>query len=211
MFLVLGISFTVHATDYYVSTNGNDANPGTFASPFLTIGKLLNTIQPGDTGFIRGGTYTLGQTTQRSGTAAQPITIKAYNNEVVVLEGTGNTNSGGRFRIHHDWYVIEGLELRNGDAGFALTSNASHNLLTNCSVDSCYYTGFYLSSIFYLVRGIGALPTFIPSAKCSSASCRALRAYCCPPHCAAGSCQPCVAGAAHTNPGTCAHPCGGRQ
>lgn len=145
-FLVI-FSLQSYGTDFYVSTTGNDSNSGdNINQPFLTMNKLLMTLQPGDVGYIRGGIYTLNQTTQVSGTPQNPITITAYNIENVVLEGISNSTNGGRFRIVNDWYYIYGLELRNGDAGFTLTSNASNNIIENCKVHNCYYTGYYVAA-----------------------------------------------------------------
>ncbi len=145
IFFLLGLISFIYATDYYVSNSGNDNNSGTFTHPFLTIQHLLNIIQPGDTGYILHGTYHLNLVTHSSGTMAEPITIKSYNNESVLIQGTGNLSNGGRFRIHHNWYIIEGLTLLDGDAGFVLTNGASHNIIRNCTVHNCYYTGFYLA------------------------------------------------------------------
>ncbi len=145
LFIIL--TWNTSATVYYVSTDGNDQNNGqSLSEAFRTISKLLNEIQAGDTAYIRGGLYILNQTTQRSGTQDHPIIIKSYNHEQVILEGSGNSSNGGRFRIRHDWYVIEQLELRNGSAGFTLTRNASNNIINNCRVHDCYYTGFYLAN-----------------------------------------------------------------
>lgn len=47
------------ATDYYVSNSGDDADSGTISDPFKTVSKLLDIVQPGDIGYIRGGTYAL--------------------------------------------------------------------------------------------------------------------------------------------------------
>ena len=104
-FLPLSIQINAQ-TNYYVSTSGDDSNNGSITTPFRTIEKLLNVIQPGDTGFIRGGNYALGFITKRSGTQDNPITIKAYPDETVNIIGTGNTPTGGRFAIKHDWYVF---------------------------------------------------------------------------------------------------------
>ena len=41
----------------FVSPNGNDADSGTYGHPFLTIQKSISVAQPGDTIFIRAGTY----------------------------------------------------------------------------------------------------------------------------------------------------------
>ena len=52
--------FAVHAegATYYVSTSGNDANPGSQTQAFRTIRKGLSVLGPGDTLYVRGGTYT---------------------------------------------------------------------------------------------------------------------------------------------------------
>jgi len=78
-----------HAGDYYVSTTGSDTNPGTLAEPFATIQHAVGVLVAGDTCHIRGGTYheeVVGS--NLSGTAANPITIKNYQDEQVTLDGT---------------------------------------------------------------------------------------------------------------------------
>ena len=45
------------ATDYYVATDGDDSNDGTVDRPFATIQAGQAASSPGDTVFIRGGTY----------------------------------------------------------------------------------------------------------------------------------------------------------
>ena len=42
---------------YYVSPTGSDSNPGTSASPFLTIQAAANAVNPGDMVIVRDGTY----------------------------------------------------------------------------------------------------------------------------------------------------------
>ncbi len=45
------------ATDYYVSTTGNDSNSGTVNSPWKTWKKAEAVVKPGDTVFFKAGTY----------------------------------------------------------------------------------------------------------------------------------------------------------
>jgi len=84
--------------DYYVSPSGNDANAGTIGSPFRNWQRLKDFLTPGDTGYIRGGTYVPTTTTSTFihcdwngmvGTSTQPITIQNYQNEVPVYDFTG--------------------------------------------------------------------------------------------------------------------------
>ena len=58
--LFLGFLFLVHeiqATNWYVSTNGNDLNSGNSSSPVLTIQKAIDISSSGDTVFVEMGTY----------------------------------------------------------------------------------------------------------------------------------------------------------
>jgi hypothetical protein len=74
-------------TTYYVATTGSDENPGTFEKPFLTIGKAATVVVPGDTVYIRGGTYYEQVTLTTSGSQNKPITWEGYGNETVIIDG----------------------------------------------------------------------------------------------------------------------------
>src|SRR5262249_41516366 len=78
------------AVDFYVSTTGSDSNPGTQASPFLTLWKAASVAAPGTTVHVAPGTYSssrycktpdvVGQVAvcmTTSGTASAPITFKS--------------------------------------------------------------------------------------------------------------------------------------
>ncbi len=65
-------------TQFFVATNGNDANPGTEAQPWRTIQKAMNSATPGSTVNIRGGTYNERLVLNVSGTATQRITFQNY-------------------------------------------------------------------------------------------------------------------------------------
>lgn len=70
------MSSLTKAATYYVATNGNDNNPGTQAQPFLSWQKLRTVLQPGDIGYIRGGTY---RTTKPIGQGQYPIDWRNLN------------------------------------------------------------------------------------------------------------------------------------
>ena len=86
----------------------------------------------------------MNQATKRSGAEDSPITIKAYQEEKVVLKGTGQTNAGGSFRIYNDWYIIEKLDFYFGSTGLWI-KGGSHNKIINCKSHSHYYTGIVIS------------------------------------------------------------------
>ena len=61
---------------YYVSTTGNDSNPGTIAEPWLTIQHAANTVTAGATVYVFGGVYNESVNFPQSGTASAPITFR---------------------------------------------------------------------------------------------------------------------------------------
>src|SRR5262245_59090275 len=82
------------ATTYYVSTTGNDNNPGTITAPFATWEKLATKLVAGDIAYIRGGVYRSGKPASSNvqcrlanlnGTATDTIKIFAYPGEYPVL------------------------------------------------------------------------------------------------------------------------------
>lgn len=81
----------VWATDYYVDQDGlggacNDGNPGTISSPLCRVQAGVNRLGPGDTLYIRGGTYLVNiNLAGLFGTAANHITLAGYQSERPVL------------------------------------------------------------------------------------------------------------------------------
>ena len=112
--LLAQVSF---AAEYYVATNGNDANPGTLLSPWKTIQKAADTLQPGDTVFVRRGTYKGLVNINVSGTAGSPITFTNYANEKPVMDATGIAPPpDDRALIYiadRSYLIIHGFEVRN--------------------------------------------------------------------------------------------------
>lgn len=76
------------AADLHVATDGVDADGrGSLALPYRTIDYAADRANPGDTVYIRGGTYREIITPARSGAAGSPITFKPYGNEAVTITG----------------------------------------------------------------------------------------------------------------------------
>ncbi len=72
---------------YYVAPRGSDQAHGTQASPLRTIGACLQHVRPGDTCLIHHGTYR-EQLTPPSGSKSAPVTIAAYGDGPVTVDGT---------------------------------------------------------------------------------------------------------------------------
>ncbi|WP_298486677.1 T9SS type A sorting domain-containing protein [uncultured Maribacter sp.] len=79
------ICFSVFSKDIYVSKNGNDSNPGTLESPYLTISKAASVAVAGDIVYIREGTYEETLSPANSGENGNPITFQGYQEEKVII------------------------------------------------------------------------------------------------------------------------------
>ena len=86
--LILVFPFSVSAADVFVSPEGNDANSGTLAKPFRTVQKGVDSLGAGDTCYVRAGVYRETVNLTASGLPGQPIRIRAYPGEDVLLDGT---------------------------------------------------------------------------------------------------------------------------
>src|SRR5664279_5522930 len=77
---------------YFVSSAGDDANPGTLQKPFATPQRAQQAARQkrGDV-FLRGGTYYLSEplvlTAQDSGTKDAPVIFQNYQGENAVISG----------------------------------------------------------------------------------------------------------------------------
>jgi hypothetical protein len=162
-FLVLSAGGTaeagsqLQATDLYVATNGSDSNPGTLAAPLKTIQRAVDLAQAGTTIQVRGGTYAPSKNVQllKSGTASQPITLRGYNNERVVIDGEnmpytpGAVGSSipradrGAVHIEGEYWRLVGLEIVHGPYGvFGL--DTSGNVFDRLVTRDNYESGFHL-------------------------------------------------------------------
>ena len=75
-------------TDYFVAPNGDDRYPGTIEAPFATVQKAVDTMQLGDTVYLRQGTYEETVKFNKGGTKLAQLSLKAYNGEKAVITGT---------------------------------------------------------------------------------------------------------------------------
>ena len=91
--ILIFLGYSANAANYYVATNESDSQAGTLALPYLTIQHGSNQLSAGDTLFIRGGTYFEKIFCNASGTLGNSVTITNYQNEEVIVDGTGVTGS----------------------------------------------------------------------------------------------------------------------
>jgi hypothetical protein len=151
-----GAAFAQTAT-ITVAANGDDANPGTLASPLKTIQAAVDKATPGTVIQIRGGTYAPSTNVQvnANGTASAPITMRAYGTEKVVIDGEnmpytpGAVGSSipraerGALHVEGDYWRFEGLEIVHGPYGiFAVDAN--NNVYDRLITRDNYESGLHI-------------------------------------------------------------------
>ena len=114
--------FCYSQTNYYVKTNGNNNLDGlTIATAWQTIQKAANTVTAGSVVNILEGTYNDLVTINVSGTLVNPITFKNYQNDLVIVSGSGFTGSFNSIIAINSKsnLIIDGLILENLYGAFA--------------------------------------------------------------------------------------------
>jgi len=127
LFLLLHTA-PVFSADYYVATNGVDGNSGTLDKPFATVQRAQTAAAPGDTVFIRGGTYVMSESQiaarengrvyvmdlKKSGAPGARINYWAYPGEQPVFDLANVKPAGERvyvFFVRGSWLHFKGLEV----------------------------------------------------------------------------------------------------
>jgi hypothetical protein len=120
---------------FYVATTGSDSNPGTLAQPWKTMEGAQSKLSPGDTVYIRGGTYAGAHVITVSGTASARINFVGYPGESpIIVNDASNYNN---LSIQGSYLTFDHLKVTQPfDRGKALeiTLGKNHVTLSNCEV-----------------------------------------------------------------------------
>lgn len=140
-----------YGQQFFVSTDGNDKNQGTITNPWRTIQKAANSAFPGDTIFIRGGTYNEHVVLKISGTSESYITFSNYGGEAAIVDGTGIDwgKSGALFDVSGTAYIkILGLRIINSSwAGIGTPFIGANNIIIkNCSTYRTQTSGIIITN-----------------------------------------------------------------
>lgn len=146
----------LNATNIFVSTTGNDnTGDGTLVNPYATIERACKDVGPGDFIYLRGGIYSGIQhkinpaNPSQYGTSTNPVTIKNYNNEEVILDGTNvNLNTNAGLLMIANWnnqamtyFIVEGLTVRNSSQRGISYYNVENLIIRNCRVHDIQLRG----------------------------------------------------------------------
>jgi hypothetical protein len=123
-FLNLGAGLGVSAT-YYAAPNGSASGNGSLSSPW-DLQSALDTgaLSPGDTLWLRGGTYHGTFTSNLEGTASSPIIVRQMTGERAIIDG-GNSNGHGVLTILGNYTWFWGFEIMSSDPHRVSTSSSS--------------------------------------------------------------------------------------
>ncbi|MDP2815791.1 MAG: right-handed parallel beta-helix repeat-containing protein, partial [Rectinemataceae bacterium] len=129
----------------FVAKNGNDANSGTEASPWLTIQKAANVAVAGDTVCVKAGTYNERVIVKNSGNAGNWITFAADPNaarDTVIIDGTGISIgiNEGLVHIQNKSYIkFTGFKIQNSNGGGITVSGRESSIAwSNVTIENNY-------------------------------------------------------------------------
>lgn len=176
LFLIVVISATgilvnnLHARTYYVAPDGNDAYKGNKEYPFATIQCAQERVIPGDTVYIRGGTYVIKSDQvaayeynnsyacvthfTKSGAPEKRIYYFAYPGEKPRFDLSNLRPDGKRvsaFWINADWLHIRGIKVvgvqvtisdRNTESE-CFSNSGSHNIYELLEMHDGMGIGFF--------------------------------------------------------------------
>ena len=142
---------------YYVSTTGSDVTgDGSIGNPFRTIQYAEDLIVDGAGGYtiyVRGGEYNERiMFASSSGTALEPNVLMAYNNEVVIIDGTGQSIGAG---------------------GALVFSWSSYIQFINLTIRNANMTGVYAAGTGLILAGVGCLASHLEIYNCWAGAARA--------------------------------------
>lgn len=132
----------------FVATNGNDAWSGSYNYPFATVAKAVTVAQPGDTIFVRGGTYSLTSTIvlSKSGTQeARYYLVKYPQDETRPLFDFSATTLGYGIQLSGSYWYIKGIDVK-GAASNGMRISGNYNVVEFCSFFENRETGLQISN-----------------------------------------------------------------
>ena len=166
--LLVPITQISFANIYYVAFDGNDDNAGNKNNPFATIQKAQTMVQPGDTVYLRGGTYNLTEAQiakkergyacvtylDKSGAAGKYISYINYPGEIPVFNYAAIKPEGLRvaaFYVTGSYIHLKGFEvtavqvtITTHTQSECFENHGSNNIYEQLSMHDGMAIGFYL-------------------------------------------------------------------
>jgi len=155
------IIVNVATNTYYVSTSGNDNNPGTQTQPWATLQKAVDTVVAGDTVIVTSGSYAGFRIEDKSGSPNAPITLRSQTQYGAIINSKNN-------RVYHgsmiefegysptiNYWTVDGFEVdgtvQGSVFGYGIDMrNTTHMTVKNCKVHNANKTGIFSAFSDYL-------------------------------------------------------------
>ena len=165
--LILCSASVLRAATWFVSPTGDDAAAGSIEHPFATVQRAQTDAAPGDTVFIRGGTYRMREdqiarrrrgfayitVLEKSGAQGKPITYRAYQDEKPEFDCSLVKPRGLRvdaFLVTGSWLRVVGLSVTGVQVtntghtqSICFESDGSHNIFERLSMHDGQAIGIY--------------------------------------------------------------------
>jgi hypothetical protein len=115
MLAAVSLAVSASAAEFFVAPNGTAGGDGSKDRPWdiQTALKHPAAVKPGDTIWVRGGTYKGGYEGKLNGTAEKQITVRNFEGERAILDGHGS--NGGPI-INGGYTTYWGLEAMDSGA-----------------------------------------------------------------------------------------------
>ena len=127
--------------EHYAAPDGSPGGDGSLSNPWDLQTALSNaggTIKPGDTLWLRGGTYSGIFSSYLSGNPTSPIVVRSYPGEWAVIDTKAPKDSGDNFKVYGSDTHYWGFELMNSRTsadrsqnGFAFLGSSTGNKFIN--------------------------------------------------------------------------------
>lgn len=128
---------------YYMATNGSDSNSGSITSPWKSLASAVTHLKPGDTLYLRGGTYGAQAVSSiPSGTASARITISGYPGESPIINGGGSGSPLLHDLSNVSYVTFRNMEITNYSIYLIyLYSNCNYMIFENLNIHDIGLSG----------------------------------------------------------------------
>lgn len=143
---------SLDADTFFVAPDGDDANPGTYDRPWATLNHAAETLQAGQTVYVRGGVYALERQVRfkNAGREGAWITYAAYPGEAPVFDAQAvqigspqnYPHDKGTLNIESVAYTrVIGLSVRNSHQMGITVRDSHHVEIVNNRIDTTFGPG----------------------------------------------------------------------
>ncbi|MCD6321935.1 MAG: right-handed parallel beta-helix repeat-containing protein [Clostridiales bacterium] len=124
-----------YAVTYYVSTHGNDSNPGTSALPWKTLNKAISKVDDNDDIIIKSGDYLITDRIEIDHKKGITITGESAIATKIIYSGTDDEYALG-FGVNANAIILRDLQLiwKSSNNGNVVGVGGSDITIKNCEI-----------------------------------------------------------------------------